>query len=75
MVESLLVLLLLLRPQKVCQAYAEECMGNVPIEIPHEWYQSGEVFIGGIVTHIYYTTSRCSFKQHPSRQQIHTLPL
>lgn len=75
MVASLLLLLVLVLPQAVCRAWAEECTGNVPIRIPQEWYQPGDILIGGITSSVAYFLPKFSFKQHPSEEQIEKLPL
>ncbi|XP_077169412.1 vomeronasal type-2 receptor 26-like [Paroedura picta] len=41
-----------------------KCTGNSPPQIPHQWYQPGEILIGGIVTHIGCGAQKVPFRQH-----------
>ncbi|XP_033026251.1 vomeronasal type-2 receptor 26-like [Lacerta agilis] len=43
------------------------CTVNVPVPVPHEWYQPGDLITGGIVTHIYYVFYEVFFKEHPTQ--------
>ncbi|XP_077169409.1 vomeronasal type-2 receptor 26-like [Paroedura picta] len=40
-----------------------KCPGNSPPQIPHQWYQPGEILIGGIVTHIGCFPQNVQFQQ------------
>ncbi|XP_062993136.1 vomeronasal type-2 receptor 26-like [Elgaria multicarinata webbii] len=64
-----LLLLLLLR-NVVWKANSFKCTRNKPTYIPHEWYQSGDLLIGGITSHIQYLPPKISFRRHPSREKI-----
>ncbi|XP_077774154.1 vomeronasal type-2 receptor 26-like [Podarcis muralis] len=63
----LLLLLLLLFPNMVPQVHTVVCSGNNPVHIPHEWYEQGDLTIGGIVSHIHYIFPSISFQEHPSQ--------
>nr|XP_056720083.1 vomeronasal type-2 receptor 26-like [Euleptes europaea] len=43
------------------------CSGNISPQIPYQWYQPGEILIGGIVTHIGCTSQEVRFEWHPSQ--------
>ncbi|XP_053216275.1 vomeronasal type-2 receptor 26-like [Podarcis raffonei] len=43
------------------------CSRNNPVHIPHEWYEPGDLIIGGIASHIFYMYPKLSFNIHPSR--------
>ncbi|XP_077774152.1 vomeronasal type-2 receptor 26-like [Podarcis muralis] len=68
----LLLLLLLLLPNMVPQVHTVVCSGNNPVHIPHEWYEQGDLIIGGIVSHIYYLLPSISFDEHPYRAFINS---
>nr|XP_028560592.1 vomeronasal type-2 receptor 116-like [Podarcis muralis] len=40
---------------------------NNPVDITHEWYEEGDLVIGGIVSFIRYLFPKLSFKKHPSQ--------
>nr|XP_028560582.1 vomeronasal type-2 receptor 26-like [Podarcis muralis] len=42
------------------------CSRNNPVHIPHEWYEQGDLIIGGIASHIFYMYPKLSFNIHPS---------
>ncbi|XP_015268946.1 PREDICTED: vomeronasal type-2 receptor 26-like [Gekko japonicus] len=50
-----------------------KCPVTEPLPVPHEWYQSGDLFIGGITSQVIYTLRTSHFKEHPS-QQLFDLP-
>ncbi|XP_053120151.1 vomeronasal type-2 receptor 26-like [Hemicordylus capensis] len=68
-----MIFLLLPLHHVVNKAQTIKCTGMKPVDIPHEWYQPGEILIGGITTHIHYLIPKLRFKQHPSRE-IMTIP-
>ncbi|XP_054850388.1 vomeronasal type-2 receptor 26-like [Eublepharis macularius] len=41
---------------------------NKPVPVPHEWYQSGDILIGGITSHIFYYFHEITFKVNPSQE-------
>nr|XP_028560699.1 vomeronasal type-2 receptor 26-like [Podarcis muralis] len=43
------------------------CPRNNPFPVPHEWYQPGELIIGGVVSQSYYVFYEVFFKEHPSK--------
>ncbi|XP_034992716.1 vomeronasal type-2 receptor 26-like [Zootoca vivipara] len=51
----------------VPQVHTVLCSRTNPVDIPHEWYEEGDLVIGGIVSHIFYVFPKLSFKEHPSR--------
>lgn len=46
---------------------------NDPLPVPHEWYQPGDLLIGGITSQIIYTLHLIYFKEHPL-QKLFELP-
>lgn len=63
---SMLVLLLLqlLFVPMVCKDFIH-CADSDPLQVPHEWYQSGDLLIGGILSQMIYAPFLYSFKKHP----------
>nr|XP_028560201.1 vomeronasal type-2 receptor 26-like [Podarcis muralis] len=47
-----------------------KCRMNDPLHIPHEWYQSGSLLIGGIASQIIYISSDVLFSKHPSQDEF-----
>ncbi|XP_070810211.1 vomeronasal type-2 receptor 26-like [Pituophis catenifer annectens] len=45
-----------------------ETSGQDPLYIPHEWYEPGNFFIGGMVSHIHYIFFNIFFNKHPSQE-------
>ncbi|XP_070810137.1 vomeronasal type-2 receptor 26-like [Pituophis catenifer annectens] len=41
------------------------CPASDAFLVPHEWYQPGDLIIGGIVSHTYYNLHEINFKEHP----------
>lgn len=66
----LLLLLLLLLPPIACKGCTLKRTETEPLHIPHEWYQPGDVIIGGIVSHIHCIFHDLHFKTHPSQESI-----
>ncbi|XP_062993132.1 vomeronasal type-2 receptor 26-like [Elgaria multicarinata webbii] len=66
----LLLLLFLLLPKVVWKVHAMKCSGNQPPYIPQEWYQPGDLFIGGVTSHLHYPPPKVSFLRHPSKEKI-----
>nr|XP_028560577.1 vomeronasal type-2 receptor 26-like [Podarcis muralis] len=54
----------------VCKVHELKCTRKVPVHIPHEWYEPGDLLIGGMVSHIYYISRPVLFKEHPSQVLI-----
>ncbi|KAG8140945.1 hypothetical protein E2320_003562, partial [Naja naja] len=42
------------------------CPASEAFPVRHEWYQPGELFIGGMVSHIFYHFYEIAFKEQPS---------
>nr|XP_056720655.1 vomeronasal type-2 receptor 26-like [Euleptes europaea] len=59
MVKSVLLLMLLLHMAGKVRSL--KCAGDNPLQIPHEWYQPGEILIGEIVNLIGYMSYQVSF--------------
>ncbi|XP_060110751.1 vomeronasal type-2 receptor 26-like [Heteronotia binoei] len=68
MVKSVLMLMLL--PHVACKLHPMKCTGDNPLQIPHQWYQPGEILIGEIATHIAFLSHDTSFTKHPSEDFI-----
>ncbi|XP_034992714.1 vomeronasal type-2 receptor 26-like [Zootoca vivipara] len=56
----------------VPQVHTVLCSRTNPVDIPHEWYEEGDLVIGGIASHIFYVFPKLSFKEHPSQVFIDT---
>ncbi|XP_053216264.1 vomeronasal type-2 receptor 26-like [Podarcis raffonei] len=54
----------------VCKVHELKCTRKDPVHIPHEWYEPGDLLIGGLVSHIHYISRPVLFKQHPSQVLI-----
>ncbi|XP_044279482.1 vomeronasal type-2 receptor 26-like [Varanus komodoensis] len=65
---TLLKLLLLLFPQLAYKIDPINCLVNDPPHVPHQWYQPGDLHIGGITSLIIHTFHTFSFKEHPSQK-------
>ncbi|XP_070582848.1 vomeronasal type-2 receptor 26-like [Erythrolamprus reginae] len=65
------VLFLLMFP--VIKVNALKCPEVDPFPIPHEWYQPGDLLIGGMASQNLYAFSEHSFYKHPS-QELYGLP-
>ncbi|XP_060137305.1 vomeronasal type-2 receptor 26-like [Zootoca vivipara] len=53
-------------PGMVPQVHTVVCSGTNPVDITHEWYEGGDLVIGGIASLIRYIFPILSFKKHPS---------
>ncbi|KAH0626207.1 hypothetical protein JD844_001044 [Phrynosoma platyrhinos] len=51
------------------------CPASEPLAVPHEWYQPGGLLIGGISSQIIYTFYELSFKEPPSEELRHDIPI
>ncbi|XP_015266906.1 PREDICTED: vomeronasal type-2 receptor 26-like [Gekko japonicus] len=65
--------LLLLPYHAAYKIHSLKCVQTEPLQIPHEWYQSGELLIGAVVTHIGGNSPKISFEKHPSQESINLL--
>ncbi|XP_063158966.1 vomeronasal type-2 receptor 26-like, partial [Candoia aspera] len=43
-----------------------KCPEGEPFLVPHEWYQPGDLLVGGMVSHILYHGYEIQFKEYPS---------
>ncbi|XP_039220538.1 vomeronasal type-2 receptor 26-like, partial [Crotalus tigris] len=50
------------------------CPSSEAFPVPHEWFQPGDLVIGGMVSHIFYHFYEIEFKEHPSLKP-YDLPL
>ncbi|KAK9398160.1 type-2 vomeronasal receptor [Crotalus adamanteus] len=50
------------------------CPASEAFPVPHEWFQPGDLIIGGMVTQIFYNFYEIEFKDHPSLKP-YDLPL
>uniref|UniRef100_UPI00109FB61A vomeronasal type-2 receptor 26-like n=1 Tax=Podarcis muralis TaxID=64176 RepID=UPI00109FB61A len=66
------LLLLLLLPHTMCKGRTIKCLAVDPIPVPHEWYQAGDLLIGGIASHITYYFKELLFMEHPSQDLFDT---
>ncbi|XP_053216318.1 vomeronasal type-2 receptor 26-like [Podarcis raffonei] len=66
------LLLLLLLPHTMCKGRRMKCLAVDPIPVPHEWYQAGDLLIGGIASHITYYFKELLFMEHPSQDLFDT---
>ncbi|XP_015265215.1 PREDICTED: vomeronasal type-2 receptor 26-like [Gekko japonicus] len=56
-----------------CRVNGMKCPETDPLPVPHEWYQPGDLLIGGITSQIIYTFHRVPFTDHPL-QKLFELP-
>ncbi|KAG8140797.1 hypothetical protein E2320_003463, partial [Naja naja] len=52
-------------PEKMISRQMDEAL-----KIPHEWYQEGELIIGGLMSQVHYLFPKISFKRHPSMESV-----
>lgn len=57
-------------PNGMNMLHAFSCTGQDPLYIPHEWYEPGDFFIGGMVSHIHYVFFNIFFNKHPSQEPL-----
>ncbi|XP_054850324.1 vomeronasal type-2 receptor 26-like [Eublepharis macularius] len=62
----ILLQLLILLPHEVCEGQTMKCAHTEPLQIPQEWYQPGEIVIGGIMSHILRISPEILFQKSPS---------
>ncbi|XP_058036686.1 vomeronasal type-2 receptor 26-like [Ahaetulla prasina] len=48
------------------------CPASDAFLVPHEWYQPGDLIVGGIVSHTYYNLHEINFKEHPYKTSYNT---
>ncbi|KAG6466759.1 type-2 vomeronasal receptor [Crotalus adamanteus] len=47
-----------------------KCTGEEALKIPQEWYQDGELLIGGLMSHVHYLFPEFSFNRHPFEESV-----
>ncbi|XP_044282788.1 vomeronasal type-2 receptor 26-like [Varanus komodoensis] len=62
----LLLVFVFLLPQTVCNARVASCMISDPLPINHQYYQSGDLTIAGILSQFYMFFSPITFRTNPS---------
>ncbi|XP_077776839.1 vomeronasal type-2 receptor 26-like [Podarcis muralis] len=60
------VLVLVLLPQAVCKVPISRCNVSRPLPIHHKYHQSGDLIIGGIISHIFRFLDTICFQNRPS---------
>ncbi|XP_053116932.1 vomeronasal type-2 receptor 26-like [Hemicordylus capensis] len=68
------IVMLLLLSSEDHKANAIKCPMNDPLPVPHEWYQPGDILIGGIASQIIYYFDELSFNGDPS-QELFKVPI
>nr|XP_056720345.1 vomeronasal type-2 receptor 26-like [Euleptes europaea] len=64
----ILLLLLILLPHNVCKKHSSNCTADDdPLPIPHEFYQPGDLIIGGIVSQVFNFHNTPSFTLQPAQ--------
>ncbi|KAM3823780.1 vomeronasal type-2 receptor 26-like [Vipera latastei] len=66
-----LAILLLLLPNTVGKANSVKCMQSEPQRILLEWHKPGDIFIGGVTSHIIPIFSEITFTKLPSQDWIY----
>lgn len=66
-----LLLLLLLLPQTECKEHGVMCSMDDPLQIPHEYYQPGDLIIGGIISQLTALPGPVLFNQPPNLTVIY----
>ncbi|XP_015683220.1 vomeronasal type-2 receptor 26-like [Protobothrops mucrosquamatus] len=54
--------------QKIYMPVDVKGVKGEPIPVPNEWYQQGDLVIGGMVSMVNYQFNEVSFQQHPSQE-------
>lgn len=66
----LMKIVIMLLSQRAIKAQTIKCTRTDGLHVQHEWYQAGELLIGGMVSHVHYLFPKFSFTQNPSRESI-----
>ncbi|XP_070584305.1 vomeronasal type-2 receptor 26-like [Erythrolamprus reginae] len=66
----LCIIAILLLLQLATKVQLLKCTGDEALKIPHEWYQEGEVIIGGLMSQVHNMLPEIKFKKHPSMYSI-----
>ncbi|XP_061446416.1 vomeronasal type-2 receptor 26-like [Rhineura floridana] len=68
MCSQIIMLMLLLLAHMVPKVDTTQCLTNDPIPVPHQWYQPGDLLVGGISSQIILSFPELLFNQHPSKE-------
>lgn len=60
----------LLLPEVASEAHTFMCSMIDPIQKPHEYYQAGDVTIGGMTSQLFSFVETLSFERHPKSSLI-----
>uniref|UniRef100_A0A8C5SS87 G-protein coupled receptors family 3 profile domain-containing protein n=1 Tax=Laticauda laticaudata TaxID=8630 RepID=A0A8C5SS87_LATLA len=66
----LAIIAILLLPELAMKVQPLKCTEEEALKIPQEWYQDGELLIGGLMSHIHYLFPEISFKRHPFEESV-----
>lgn len=67
----ILLLVLILLPHSVCQAYSISCtICSDPFPILQEFHQPADLVIGGLAHHVYFFLDTPSFKERPTQMVV-----
>ncbi|KAG8140763.1 hypothetical protein E2320_003421, partial [Naja naja] len=66
-----LAILLLLLPNTVGKTGSVKCIQSEPHRILHEWHKPGDIFVGGVTSHIIPLLSEITFTKVPSQDWIY----
>ncbi|XP_070585147.1 vomeronasal type-2 receptor 26-like [Erythrolamprus reginae] len=64
------VIAILVLPELSRKVQPLKCTGDEAIQIPQEWYQKGEILIGGLMSHVHYILPKIIFNRHPSEESV-----
>ncbi|XP_070585121.1 vomeronasal type-2 receptor 26-like [Erythrolamprus reginae] len=64
------VIAILVLPELSRKIQTLKCTGDEAIQIPQEWYQEGEILIGGLMSHVHYIFPQIIFNRHPSEESV-----
>ncbi|KAG8140800.1 hypothetical protein E2320_003450 [Naja naja] len=56
--------------QIAIKVQSQKCTGDEAIKISHEWYQEGELFIGGLMSQVHYLFPKIEFERHLSMESV-----
>ncbi|XP_070584306.1 vomeronasal type-2 receptor 26-like [Erythrolamprus reginae] len=66
----LAIIAILLLPELAMKVQLSKCTGEEALKIPQEWYQDGELLVGGLMSHIHYLFPEINFKRHPFEESV-----
>ncbi|XP_070810079.1 vomeronasal type-2 receptor 26-like [Pituophis catenifer annectens] len=64
------IIAILLFPELAMKIQPLKCIGDEAIQIPQEWYEDGDLLIGGLVSHVRYMSPNVTFDKHPSEESV-----